>query len=68
MAYASTPVKPDDPSREKYFYLCQTKGCGEVINPAFPTAEKNPAPVHCKFCQVKENRATIEEEYAKIHG
>ncbi|HKF48304.1 MAG TPA: hypothetical protein VKB38_13160 [Terracidiphilus sp.] len=44
MPYAKPQVKPDDPSINKFFYLCQTPGCGAVINPAFPVAEKNPSP------------------------
>ena len=64
MPYHATAPKPDDPSIEKYFYVCQTKGCGDIINPAFPVGLKNPSPIHCKFCQDKKNREIIEKEYA----
>jgi len=40
--------KPDNPAENKVFYLCQTRGRGEVINPAFPTADENPSPKWCK--------------------
>lgn len=63
MPYISTPPKPDNPAENKFFFLCQTRGCGEVINPAFPTADKNPSPKWCKNCQVKENRVAIEREF-----
>lgn len=65
MAYPSVQVKPDAPSINKFFYLCQTPGCGEVINPAFPVAEKNPGPKWCKNCQDKATRDAIEAEFRK---
>lgn len=62
----TTPPKPDIAFNEKYIYVCQTPGCGMDIS-LFPAAEKNPAPVHCKFCQSKENRLLIEADYALLH-
>jgi hypothetical protein len=64
--YHQAPSKPDDPSLDKYFYICQTPGCGAVINPLFPVGLKNPAPVHCKDCQNAETRKAIEADY-KAH-
>jgi hypothetical protein len=64
MPYHQTPPKPDNPAENKFFYLCQTPGYGDVINPNFPVAEKNPSPVHCKNCQSKEVRDLIQGEFA----
>lgn len=66
MAYQSTPPKPDNPAENKFFYWCQTRGCGAVINPDFPTAEKNPSPKWCKDCQSKSVREEIEAENDKL--
>jgi len=63
MPYVQTPPKPDNPAENKFFYLCQVRGCGEVINPAYPAAEKNPSPKWCRNCQIKENRVAIEREF-----
>jgi hypothetical protein len=67
MGYHSTPIKPDDPSLEKYFYVCQTRGCGAVINPDYPVGLKDPSPARCKLCQDKATRVTIEECYDTFH-
>ena len=64
MVYPSVQVKPDDPSINRFFYLSQTTECGEVINPAFPVAEKNPSPKYCKNCRDKARREEIEAEAA----
>ena len=63
MAYAHTPPKPDDPSVDKFFFVCQIRGCGFIINPAFPTADKFPPPQKCKDCQNAETRKEIEKEW-----
>jgi hypothetical protein len=63
MSYHAVPPKPDNPAENKFFFLCQTRGCGEVINPAFPVADRNPSPKYCKNCQVKEVRVAIEHEF-----
>jgi hypothetical protein len=65
MTYASTPIKPDNPAENKFFFLCQTKGCEAVINPEFPVSEKNPSPKWCRDCQSKEVRAEIGKNYAE---
>jgi hypothetical protein len=61
------PVRPDNPAENKFFFLCQTPGCGDVINPAFPVAERNPSPKWCKDCQVKDNRIAIMAEWNAHH-
>jgi hypothetical protein len=63
MPYHATPPKTDDPSIDKYFYVCQTKGCGDIINPEYPTGPKNPSPVHCKLCQNPVTRKEIEASW-----
>jgi len=63
MAYSSVIVKEDQGTREVYFYLCQTQGCGAVINPEFPVSLKTPSPVHCKDCKTAVARKEIEEDY-----
>ncbi|MGH7782250.1 MAG: hypothetical protein ACREO5_00170 [Candidatus Binatia bacterium] len=63
MGIPKAPVKPDDASLDKYYYLCQTRGCGAVINTEFPVGLKNPAPKYCKSCQNKDERKMVEEEY-----
>ena len=63
MPYHSTPIKADDLSLDKYYYLCKVRGCGTIINPNFPVGLKSPAPVHCKDCQNKDVRNAIEAEY-----
>lgn len=63
MAYAQVQVKPEEVFNLKYFYLCTTKGCGAVINPEYPVAEKKPSPKYCKDCQSKENRLAVEAEF-----
>jgi hypothetical protein len=68
MPYPQTQVKADDPSLNKFFFLCQTRGCGAVINPAFPVAEKNPTPKWCKDCQAPAVRKEIEAECDRIHA
>jgi hypothetical protein len=65
--YKATPAKPDQTFNEKYIYLCQTLGCGWQIS-TFPTAEKNPAPVHCKDCQNLATRKEVEAEYARLNA
>jgi hypothetical protein len=67
MAYVSVIPKPDNPAENKFFFLCQTPGCGAVINPAFPVADKNPSPKYCKDCQVKETRVAIKAEWDAHH-
>jgi hypothetical protein len=66
MVYGKTPIRPDNPAENKFFYLCQTPGCGAVINPAFPVSEKTPSPKWCKDCQVKETREAITAEFAAL--
>jgi hypothetical protein len=61
--YRPTPPKPDNPSEEKYYYLCQTRGCGAVINEGFPVGLKTPSPVRCANCHDKETRKAIEAEH-----
>lgn len=63
--YKSTPAKPDESFNPKFYYLCQTRGCGAIINTAFPVSEKNPSPKWCKDCTSKEIRNEIEQEYDK---
>ena len=63
MSYSSIQVKEDEGVREKYYYLCQTKGCGAVINPEFPKAFIDPSPVHCKDCKTVAVRNEIEKEW-----
>ena len=60
MPYHATPPKPDDPSVDKFFYVCRTRGCGFIINPDFPVGLKNPSPQKCKDCQNPETRKEIE--------
>ena len=66
MAYNSYTPKADNQGADKFFFLCQTLGCGATINPEFPVADKNPSPKHCKDCQDKETRELIKSEYLKI--
>ena len=68
MPYAKPQVKPDDPSLDKYFYLCQTRGCGAVINTEYAVGLKNPSPKWCKSCQDKDARKMVEQEYDLIHA
>jgi hypothetical protein len=63
MSYPQAAPKADNPSENKFFYWCQTRGCGAVINPEFPVAEKNPSPKYCKDCQNVETRRAIEREF-----
>ena len=62
MAYHQQ-VKGDDAFNMKFYYLCQTRGCGAVINPEYPVAEKNPSPKWCKDCQSKVVRDEIVEQF-----
>ena len=63
MPYSSVIVKEDEGVREKYLYLCITKGCGAQIND-FPIALKDPSPKWCKDCaHSKETRELIEKEW-----
>ena len=55
-------IRPDEIFNPKFIYVCQTRGCGFDIS-EFPAAEKNPAPKWCKYCQNKEIRQSIEQEY-----
>lgn len=68
MPYAKTVVKPDNPSEEKYFYVCQTRGCGAIINPEFPVGLKTPSPKRCRDCQSAEVRKVVEAEYDARHS
>jgi hypothetical protein len=64
-----TAPKPDDPSLEKYYYTCQVRGCGAVINEAFPIGLKTPAPKYCKNCQNAETRHEVEAAHdARVAG
>jgi len=63
MPIPKPPSKPDDPSLDKYFYLCQTRGCGAVINPDLPVGLKNPAPKYCKDCVNRDTRKEIESQF-----
>ncbi|HEY5234711.1 MAG TPA: hypothetical protein VIJ14_00925 [Rhabdochlamydiaceae bacterium] len=65
-SYGAQPPKADEVWNQKVIYLCQQKGCGADIS-LFPAAEKTPAPKHCAYCQIKENRAKIEEDW-KTHN
>ena len=66
MPYVPVQAKPDNPVENKFFFLCQTPGCGAVINPAFPVADKSPSPKWCKDCQVKETREAIVAGFATL--
>jgi hypothetical protein len=66
MSYPQQTVKADNPAENKFFYWCQTPGCGAVINPEFPIAEKNPSPKWCKDCQIKATRELIEAEHRAL--
>ncbi|HEY1577011.1 MAG TPA: hypothetical protein VGF82_08065 [Terracidiphilus sp.] len=63
MPYHQAPPKPDNPVENKFFFLCQTRGCGDVINPEFPVADKKPSPKNCKNHQTAEARAECEQEW-----
>jgi hypothetical protein len=63
MAYPQAAPKADNPSENKFFYWCQTIGCGAVINPEFPIAERNPSPKYCRDCQSAETRRAIQQEF-----
>jgi hypothetical protein len=63
MAYPQVQVKQDEGAIEKYFYWCQTRGCGAVINPEYPVSLKTPSPKHCKDCQNPATRKAIEREF-----
>ena len=65
--YAKPVIKPDEVFNPKVIYICQTRGCGEDIS-EFPAAEKNPAPKHCKNCQDKGTRTTIEQLFDASHS
>ncbi len=67
MPIPKAPSKPDDPSLERYFYLCQTPGCGSVINELFPIGQKNPSPKWCKLCQNPVTRKEIIAEHERIN-
>ena len=66
MSYHQVQVKGDEAMNMRFFYLCQTKGCGDVINWEYPVAEKNPSPKWCKNCQTKQGRDLITNEYNAI--
>ena len=62
MPYHTTPPKEDDASLHRFFYLCQTKGCGATINEQYVSL-KTPSPKWCKTCIDKDLRHEIEKEY-----